>query len=178
MEPTHRDRPQSGAERPLAPRRPTTRPEERASDPVEPKKAPSSPAPRAAGAWEPARQPLAARRPTAGAGGGGDEGRDGPRERREPAKGGRRGRRPLPLRTRIAFWTLGILLVLLGLAGLVLPGLQGILFLIFGAAVLSLASERLYRWLRRRLADRAPGLWRRLERFRTRVRWRFRAPPE
>lgn len=135
----------------------------------------STPTP--AAAWEPARQPLTAAPPP----GPGADGEATSRRDREPrpraTSGDRRRRRPLPLRTRIAFWTLGVLLVLLGIAGLVLPGLQGILFLIFGAAVLSLASERLYRWLRRRLADRAPGLWRRLERFRTKVRWRFRAPP-
>lgn len=68
-------------------------------------------------------------------------------------------------------------MILLGIAGLVLPGLQGILLLVLGAALLSLASETVDEWLEGVLAKRFPELWKRLERFRTRVHWRFRRRP-
>ena len=44
--------------------------------------------------------------------------------------------------------------------------------MLFGAAVLSLASETVYRLLRSLLRDRWPGLWHRLNGFRD--RWRAR----
>lgn len=87
---------------------------------------------------------------------------------------GRRRFRALPWKTRAVLATVGVLLLLLGVAGLFLPFLQGILFLLLAAAVLSLASERVYGWLRGLVAHRWPGAWRRVERFRTRVLWRFR----
>ena len=86
----------------------------------------------------------------------------------------RRRRRRLALSVRIWLWVASAVVILLGIAGLVLPGLQGILLLILGAALLSLASETVYDWLEGFLAERFPGVWRRLERFRTRVHWRFR----
>jgi hypothetical protein len=82
--------------------------------------------------------------------------------------------RALPWKTRLVLATAGTLLLVLGIAGLFLPFLQGILFLVLAAAVLSLASERVYGWLRGLASERWPGLWRRVERFRTRVLWKFR----
>lgn len=87
---------------------------------------------------------------------------------------GERRFRPLPWKTRIAFWVVGVTLLILGVVGLFVPILQGVLFLVLAGAVLSLASESLYRWMRRRLVERFPEAWIRIERFRTRVRWRFR----
>lgn len=86
----------------------------------------------------------------------------------------RRRFRALPWRTRAILATAGVLLLVLGVAGLFLPFLQGILFLVLAAAVLSLASERVYGWLRGLVAERWPGVWHKVERFRTRVLWKFR----
>ncbi|MFW6175745.1 MAG: hypothetical protein ACOC7L_02880, partial [Acidobacteriota bacterium] len=101
-----------------------------------------------------------------------------PRERSQGPAGrpGRRRRRghPLPLGTRVVLATLGVLFLVLGVAGLFLPFLQGILLLMLAAAVLSLASDTVYGWLKGLLSDRTPSFWKRVERFRTRVRWRFR----
>lgn len=55
---------------------------------------------------------------------------------------------PLPMPMRIGLYFAGWLLVLFGLLELVLPG-PGLLFIFFGAAVLSLASEATHRALRR-----------------------------
>lgn len=98
--------------------------------------------------------------------------RDQPRERGHRER--RRRFRSLPWMTRVVLGTVGVLLVVLGIAGLFLPFLQGILFLVLAGAVLSLASERVYGWLRSLVADRWPRAWERVERFRTRVLWRFR----
>lgn len=77
----------------------------------------------------------------------------------------------LPLVTRILLVGLGWLLVLLGVAGLVLPGLQGILTLALGAAVLSLTSHVILRGLRWCFRP-WPRAWRKLLRARTRfVDW-------
>lgn len=86
----------------------------------------------------------------------------------------RRRQRQLPLRTRIILGTAGGLLVVLGIAGLFLPFLQGILFLVLAAAVLSLTSRRMYYWLQSAVGKRWPNAWRRVERFRTRMRWKLR----
>jgi hypothetical protein len=87
------------------------------------------------------------------------------------------GREPLPLRirveprprlplgVRIGIFLLGWLLILVGLAGLVLPGIQGVVTIVAGAALLSLDNELAYKGLRRILA-RWPQLWRRVESFR------------
>lgn len=75
---------------------------------------------------------------------------------------------PLPATTRILLLVLGWILVLLGLAGLVLPGLQGVLTLLFGAALLSLVSRSALMLLRRIFA-RWPYGWRRLLKLRRRI---------
>jgi len=78
---------------------------------------------------------------------------------------------PLSPGARLVLLVLGWLLVLIGIAGLVLPGLQGILTLLLGGALLSLVSPRILavlRWLFRPW----PRGWRRLLRWRQRAhRW-------
>jgi uncharacterized membrane protein YbaN (DUF454 family) len=77
-------------------------------------------------------------------------------------------RHPLPLWVRIAVLTVGWLVLLVGVAGLVLPGIQGIATILAGLAILSISSELAHRWMRRAL-QRWPKLSRRVESFRTRV---------
>ena len=77
-------------------------------------------------------------------------------------------RPPLSLGIRIALFVLGWLLILVGVAGLLLPGIQGVLTILAGAALLSLDNELVYRGLRRLLA-RWPHVWQRVERFRERA---------
>jgi uncharacterized membrane protein YbaN (DUF454 family) len=48
---------------------------------------------------------------------------------------------------RIAIVTVGTIFVLLGLAGLVLPFLQGLLFLVIGFILLSLSSPSVREWM-------------------------------
>lgn len=74
---------------------------------------------------------------------------------------------PLPTWKRLVLWVLGWFLVLLGLAGLVLPVLQGWLTLFLATAILSLVSEGIYKLLRR-LFSRSPKSWRKVLRLR---RW-------
>src|SRR3954470_3921794 len=74
----------------------------------------------------------------------------------------------LPFWVRVAIFLLGWLLILVGVAGLVLPGIQGIATILAGAALLSLDNELVYRGLRRLLA-RWPRLWERVEHFRERA---------
>jgi len=77
-------------------------------------------------------------------------------------------RPPLPFRARVGIFILGWVLILVGVAGLVLPGIQGIATILAGAALLSLDNELVYRGLRRLLA-RWPKVWDRLEGFRERT---------
>jgi hypothetical protein len=63
--------------------------------------------------------------------------------------------------TKLLLWFAGWLLILLGVAGLVLPILQGVLTLFLGAAVLSLVSHSIYLGLRR-LFRGWPRGWRRV----------------
>jgi len=74
----------------------------------------------------------------------------------------------LSLGTRVLTFAVGWALLLVGVAGLALPGIQGILTILVGVAVLSLASETAYRLLRR-LLQRWPPVWDRIERFRERI---------
>ena len=55
----------------------------------------------------------------------------------------------LSLGMRIVAFALGRGLLLIGVVGLVLPGIQGILTLLLGTAVLSVAGVSVYRLLRR-----------------------------
>jgi hypothetical protein len=77
-------------------------------------------------------------------------------------------RPPLPMRVRIGIFIAGWILILIGVVGLVVPGLQGILTILAGAALLSIDNELVYRKLRQLLA-RWPATWHRFERFRERV---------
>jgi uncharacterized membrane protein YbaN (DUF454 family) len=74
----------------------------------------------------------------------------------------------LPTTTRVLLFVLGWLLILVGLAGLVLPGLQGILTLLLGAALLSLISQAMLRALRWTMRPWPRG-WRRLLRLRRKL---------
>ena len=74
----------------------------------------------------------------------------------------------LPLTTRILVLVLGWLLILVGIAGLVLPGLQGILTLLLGGALLSLVSPSMLRALRYTMRPWPAG-WRRLLRLRRKL---------
>ena len=77
----------------------------------------------------------------------------------------------LPLGWRIFFIISGWVLVLVGVAGLALPGIQGVLTIVFGAALLSVASETAY-WVLRWAFQRWPRGWRKVERMRRRLyRW-------
>ncbi len=71
----------------------------------------------------------------------------------------------LPLGVRITLLVLGWIVVLVGVAGLLLPGLQGIVTIVIGAAVLSVASEKVHKWLQK-ILQRWPGISQRLERLR------------
>lgn len=71
----------------------------------------------------------------------------------------------LPLVVRVVVLVVGWLVLLIGVAGLALPGIQGCLTIAVGAALLSLASEMIYRWLKRGL-KRWPKVWDRVEHFR------------
>lgn len=75
---------------------------------------------------------------------------------------------PLPLWVRVLVLGVGWLLILIGVAGLFLPVLQGGLSLALGFALLSLGSQTVHLWLRRAMG-RWPGLWKRMERLRRRI---------
>ena len=77
-------------------------------------------------------------------------------------------RPPLSVGVRVAIFVVGWVLILVGVAGLVLPGIQGIATILAGAALLSLDNELVYRGLRRLLA-RWPRLWERVDHFRERA---------
>jgi uncharacterized membrane protein YbaN (DUF454 family) len=72
---------------------------------------------------------------------------------------------PLPAPIRIALLVVGSFFVGLGILGLFLPFLQGILFLAVGAALLSLASDSVHRFVSR-LLRRWPRMQERMHRFR------------
>lgn len=78
---------------------------------------------------------------------------------------------------RVVAFVLGWGLVLVGVAGLALPGIQGVLTLLAGTAVLSVISETVYQLLRR-LFRRWPRGWKRVRGFRRRVHgWLHREEP-
>lgn len=77
-------------------------------------------------------------------------------------------------RAKLGFWprllvlSTGWIFVVLGIAGIFLPILQGGLFLAIGFALLSVGSQTVHLWLRK-LFGRWPGLWRRLEKVRRKI---------
>ena len=96
-------------------------------------------------------------------------------DRRQPSQPQRADRRgplaPLPWSVRLLVLFVGTVLIAIGTAGLVLPGIQGILTIAVGLAVVSLASDRVHRQLRR-LLSRWPSVQERVENFRHRAhRW-------
>ncbi|MEO7795858.1 MAG: hypothetical protein ABIV06_13900 [Thermoanaerobaculia bacterium] len=80
----------------------------------------------------------------------------------------------LPLRPwlRVSVLTLGWVLILVGIAGLFLPILQGGLILALGFALLSIGSQRMHLWFRS-VMGRWPRIWRRLERMRRKLHLRL-----
>jgi len=86
----------------------------------------------------------------------------------KPARRKRHRLAPLPLGVRLLVLFVGGLLVAIGIAGLLLPGIQGIVTILLGAAVLSLASDWIYK-LQRRMLSRWPRVSERNERFRHRI---------
>lgn len=83
----------------------------------------------------------------------------------KPRKRRRRKLPALPVPVRIVVLVVGWVVVLVGIAGLALPGIQGCLTIAIGAALLSLASEMIYRGLRR-LLIRWPKVMDKVEHFR------------
>jgi hypothetical protein len=76
--------------------------------------------------------------------------------------------RRLPFGVRVGIFVLGWLLVLIGVAGLVLPGIQGVFTILAGAALLSVDNELIYRLMHRCL-KRWPAVWQRVEAFRDKL---------
>jgi uncharacterized membrane protein YbaN (DUF454 family) len=74
----------------------------------------------------------------------------------------------LPLWLRIVVLAVGWAITLIGIAGLVLPGIQGIATIVAGLAILSVASETAHRWMRHTL-QRWPRLWHRVDGFRAKL---------
>jgi uncharacterized protein len=73
---------------------------------------------------------------------------------------------------RLLLLAAGWLLLLIGIAGLVLPGIQGVLTIALAIALLSVASQRAHR-VARRLFARWPRLLDRMDRFRDKLHERL-----
>lgn len=106
-----------------------------------------------------------------------DPPRDPPAETAAERRLRRRGRRrlahppaSLPRRLRVFLLVAGWIFLLVGLAGLALPGIQGVVTIVAGLALLSVASETAY-WTMRAMFRRWPRGWKRVERVR---RWLYR----
>ena len=80
--------------------------------------------------------------------------------------------RPLPLWLRVIVLAVGWTILLVGVAGLVLPGIQGIVTIAAGLAILSVASDLAHRWMRRAL-QRWPKVWHRFDGFRGKLHARL-----
>ena len=98
-----------------------------------------------------------------------------PRHRRHKLRAQPHPPTHLPTAWRVFFIVAGWLMVLVGVAGLVLPGIQGVFTILLGAALLSVASETAY-WLLRASFRRWPHGWRRVERGRRRIYRRIVGP--
>lgn len=115
-------------------------------------------------------------------GGGREEGREDSGQLRERIRKQFREHEELALWMRALLLLVGWLVVLLGIAGLVLPGIQGVVTLVAGAAILSLASEVAYKVLRWAF-QRWPRGWRRVAKWRRKLRRKLlkfaaRRPPK
>lgn len=73
---------------------------------------------------------------------------------------------PLRVGVRILLFVLGGLLLVIGWAGVVLPLVPAIVLVPLGAALLTLASDRLNRRLRAFVMRRWPSGWQRVQHFR------------
>jgi hypothetical protein len=80
----------------------------------------------------------------------------------------RRPHRPLPLWLRVVVLLVGWVVLLVGVAGLVLPGIQGVVTILAGAAILSVASELAHQWMRKAL-QRWPKVLSRVDGFRDKI---------
>lgn len=85
-------------------------------------------------------------------------------------------RHRLSLTVRIALHFIGWAVLLVGIAGLVLPGIQGIITIIAGAAILSVASDRVHRWLQLAL-QRWPKMRERLDNLRHKLHSKLSRKP-
>ena len=74
----------------------------------------------------------------------------------------------LPIGTRIVLLGLSWICLILGLAGLLLPGLQGVLLLLLGMALMSVASDTVHRSLEK-LLEKRPRIRERLNDFRSKL---------
>ncbi len=82
---------------------------------------------------------------------------------------------PLPLWARVLVISMGWILIVLGVVGLFLPVLQGGLSLALGLALLSISSQTVHLKLRGWMG-RWPGLWKRMEKIRRKMRgWLHRS---
>jgi uncharacterized protein len=81
-------------------------------------------------------------------------------------------RLPLPTWLRVSVLTLGWIMILLGIAGLFLPILQGGLMLALGLALLSIGSQSMHLWFRS-IMGRWPRIWRRLEKLRRKIHFKL-----
>ena len=105
-----------------------------------------------------------------------DHGELGPhRQRRHKLRAQPHPPSHLPAAWRVFFLVAGWLMILVGVAGLALPGIQGVFTILLGAALLSVASETAY-WLLRAAFRRWPSGWRRVERGRRRIYRRIVGP--
>lgn len=93
-----------------------------------------------------------------------------------PPEGEPLGRAELPLGWRVSLSAVAVVLVLVGVAGLFLPGLQGIVTILAGVALLSLVSRSAHRFLQwslgpwPKMLDRVEGLRLRLHDWLHRMR--------
>lgn len=74
----------------------------------------------------------------------------------------------LPLGWRIFFLVTGWILLLVGIAGLALPGIQGILTILLGLVLIGLVSQAVHRLLER-LMKPWPRAWERMESMRRKI---------
>jgi hypothetical protein len=89
----------------------------------------------------------------------------------KPRVGSLRSPRPLSYLGRIVAWVLAWILLIVGLAGLVLPGIQGVLTLALSATFFSLTSSRVHEGLRSAFRPWPRG-WRRVVKVRRSLeRW-------
>ena len=98
--------------------------------------------------------------------------------RRGARAGSLRSPRKLPYLARIIAGVLAWILLIVGLAGLVLPGLQGVLTLALSATFFSLTSSRVHERLRSAFRPWPKG-WRRVVKVRRSLeRWLHRLSPD